>query len=291
MKDPAADRRAPVDPTRLAWSGGTWAELREPASSVRRAVFVEEMKVPEAIDFDGTDDDSHHLVVRLDGRPAGTGRIRPIEARIGRVAVLREARGLGLGRAIVQRLVYEAIRLGLRRVCLHAQEQAIGFYEALGFVAEGPAFDEAEIPHRFMQRDLVWKNAVAALIVREGRLLLGRRTPGTLMGGLWDLFGGKLEPGEDDPTALVRELREELSIEARIGEPLEVCLYDDPRDGSVFRSPVFVVNEWSGEIVLNPEHTEVGWFAPVEVASLPLAHPDIPRLLARRLGAERDRRA
>jgi len=191
----------------------------------------------------------------------------------------------------VRRLVREAIRLGLRRVRLHAQEQAIGFYEALGFVAEGPAFDEADIPHRFMQRDLVWKDAVAALMARGGRLLLGRRAPGGLMGGLWDLFGGKREPGEDDRGALRRELREELSIEARIGEQLDVCLYDDPRDRSVFRCPVFVVNEWSGEIVLNPEHTEVGWFAPVEVAALPLAHPDIPRLLARRLAAERGPRA
>lgn len=288
---PPDDPRTPLDSARLAWSGGTWPELREPASLVRRAVFVEEMKVHETIDFDGTDADAHHLVVRFDGRPVGTGRIRPVEARIGRVAVLREYRGLGLGREIMRRLVREAIRLGLRRVRLHAQEHAIGFYEALGFVAEGPAFDEADIPHRFMQRDLDWKNAVAALMVREGRLLLGRRSPSGLMGGLWDLFGGKLEPGEDDRAALARELREELSIEARIGDPIEVCLYDDPRDGSIFRSPVFEVNEWTGEIVLNPEHTEVGWFAPVEVASLPLAHPDIPRLLARRLDAERGLRA
>lgn len=273
--------RAPIDPARLAWSGGTWDALRDPASAVRRAVFVEEMKVPEPVDFDGTDEDSQHLVVRLDGRPVGTGRIRPVEARIGRVAVLSGYRGLGLGRAIVLRLVREAIRRELRRVCLHAQEHAVGFYEALGFVPEGVAFDEADIPHRFMRRDLVWKNAVAALIVRQDRLLLGRRAPGALMGGLWDLFGGKLEPGEDDRAALVRELREELSIEARIAEMLEVCLYDDPRDGTVFRSPVFVVNEWTGEVVLNPEHTEARWFALGEVESLALAHPDIPRLLAR----------
>ncbi len=103
------------------------------------------------------------------------------------------------------------------------------------------------------------------------------------MGGLWDLFGGKLEPGESLCDALRRELREELSIEATLGGLIEVCLYDDPRGGRVFRSPVFRVNEFRGEIVLNPEHTEARWFAPGEIGSLALAHPDIPRLFERAL--------
>jgi mutator protein MutT len=268
------------------WVCGPWSELAEPAAAVRRAVFVDEMGVPEELDFDGTDADSRHLVVFVAGRPVGTGRIRPIESRIGRVAVLREMRGRGLGREIVTRLTRETIRLGLREVCLHAQEQAVGFYEALGFGAEGERFFEAEIPHRFMRRALAWREAVAALIVRDGRLLLGRRAPGDLMGGLWDLFGGKLEPGEGACEALRRELREELSIEATLAGLLEVCLYDDPRGGLPFRSPVFGVNDFSGAIVLNREHTEALWFMPREVDSLALAHPDIPRLFARFL-AER----
>jgi predicted GNAT family N-acyltransferase/ADP-ribose pyrophosphatase YjhB (NUDIX family) len=268
------------------WACGPWRELAGPASAVRREVFVEEMGVPEALDFDGTDDDSRHLVVSIDGRPAGTGRVRPIESRIGRVAVRREHRGRGLGREIVARLVRETIRLGLPEVCLHAQEHAVGFYEALGFTAEGERFFEADIPHRFMRRALVWREAAAALILRDGRLLLGRRAPRDLMGGLWDLFGGKLEPGEGACEALRRELREELAIEATLAPLLDVCLYDDPRDGSIFRSPVFRVNEFAGEIVLNPEHTEARWFTPDEVASLALAHPDIPALFTRAL-AER----
>ena len=275
----------PLDPARLTWACGSWSELREPASAVRRAVFVEEMKVHETIDFDGTDDDSVHLVAFLDGRPIGTGRVRPREARVGRVAVLRELRGRGLGKRIMERLVREAIRLGLREIRLHAQEYAVGFYRSLGFIEEGDPFEEADITHYFMRRPLAWRDAVAALMVRQGRLLLGRRAPGDLMGGLWDLFGGKLEPGEGPRQALERELREELSIRARIGACLETCLYDNPRDGSVFRSPVFLVNEWEGEIVLNPEHTEARWFAPGELESiaLALAHPDIPRLFRRAL--------
>jgi predicted GNAT family N-acyltransferase/ADP-ribose pyrophosphatase YjhB (NUDIX family) len=274
---------ARLDPARLVWRCGGWGELREPASAVRRAVFVEEMQVHPDVDFDGTDEDSVHLVAFRDGRAIGTGRVRPCEARIGRVAVLREHRGQGVGRTIVLRLVREAIRLGLPEVRLHAQAHAAGFYRDLGFVPEGEPFEEANIVHHFMRRPLAWKDAVAALIVRDGRLLLGLRAPGGLMGGRWDLFGGKLEPGEGHREALLRELREELAIEARIGEPIEVCLYDDTRDGSVFRSPVFGVNDWSGGIVLNPEHTEARWFVPEELEDLPLAHPDIPRLFAQAL--------
>ncbi len=267
----------------LAWTIGSWDALREQASAVRRAVFVVEMGIDETVDFDGTDEDAVHIVASLGSVPIATGRVRPCEARIGRVAVLREHRGHGYGKQVTEHLVREAIHLGLPEVSLHAQAYAVGFYHNLGFRAEGEPFDEAGIPHQRMHRTLVWKDAVAAVLVRQGRVLLGQRAPQLIMGGLWDLFGGKVEPGEDAPAALQRELREELSIDANIGAFLDVCLYDDPRDGGIFRSPVFVVTEWTGEVALNPEHVAARWFTPREVARLRIAHPDIPQLLSRAL--------
>ena len=63
---------------------------------------------------------------------------------------------------------------------------------------------------------------VAAVVFRAGRLLMTRRPPGGPHGGLWELPGGKLEPGESAPQALVREVREELGVAARAGRTLGV---------------------------------------------------------------------
>jgi 8-oxo-dGTP diphosphatase len=65
----------------------------------------------------------------------------------------------------------------------------------------------------------------AAIIERNGKLLVCRRPPGARQAGLWEFPGGKVEPGEDPREALRRELREELGVEAEIGRPREVVLY------------------------------------------------------------------
>ena len=70
--------------------------------------------------------------------------------KIGRVAVLREKRGTGLGKALIRAALDELRALGLEQAKLGAQTHAIGFYEALGFVAIGPEFMDAGIPHRDM---------------------------------------------------------------------------------------------------------------------------------------------
>jgi predicted GNAT family N-acyltransferase len=86
-----------------------------------------------------------------DGSPIGTGRLLP-DGHIGRMAVLADWRGKGVGRALLERLLEEAAGLGMRRLALHAQTQAAGFYRRFGFVEEGPEFMEAGIPHRTMVR-------------------------------------------------------------------------------------------------------------------------------------------
>jgi mutator protein MutT len=69
---------------------------------------------------------------------------------------------------------------------------------------------------------------VAAVIERDGKLLITRRREGGPLGGLWEFPGGKPDPGESDADALRRELREELDAAIRVGEPLETVEWSYP---------------------------------------------------------------
>ncbi|MFJ9000923.1 GNAT family N-acetyltransferase [Streptomyces sp. NPDC102359] len=140
---------------------------REACFAVRKEVFVAEQGVPEDIEYDAHDADAVHvLAVADDGTPLGTGRLLhgpaaaaktggdPSVGSLGRLAVLRRARGLGVGAALV-RAVEQAVRdRGLTAVDLHAQTHALGFYERLGYEAYGPEFPDAGMPHRAMRRAL-----------------------------------------------------------------------------------------------------------------------------------------
>lgn len=125
--------------------------------ALRRTVFIEEQKVSEADEMDGLDAEAIHLIATFDGQPAGTARllIRGETGKIGRVAVLRERRGSGLGAAIM-RQAEEALRSrpGITRLYLSAQTHALPFYEKLGYTAYGPEYDDAGIPHRDMEKRL-----------------------------------------------------------------------------------------------------------------------------------------
>lgn len=140
---------------------------REACFTVRKEVFVREQGVPEDIEYDAYDAGAVHvLAVREDGVPLGTGRLLSGEAAaaknggdpsvgsLGRLAVTREARGLGVGAALVRAIEKAAHARGLAAVDLHAQTHALGFYERLGYVVYGPEFRDAGIPHRAMRRSL-----------------------------------------------------------------------------------------------------------------------------------------
>ena len=120
--------------------------------ALRRKVFIEEQGVSEADELDDLDGVAVHLLATVAGRPMGSARIIPGDGygKIGRVCVLAEARGTGLGAALMRAAVQECRRLGLQTARLGAQTHALGFYEALGFRAIGPVFDDAGIPHREM---------------------------------------------------------------------------------------------------------------------------------------------
>lgn len=130
-----------------------WAAARAEASRIRLKVFVEEQRVPREIEMDDMDGACLHALAWLDGKAVGTGRLLP-DGHIGRMAVLGESRALGVGGAILERLVDEARRQGRRAVILSAQTHAIGFYRRHGFSEEGKVFEEAGIPHQEMRRVL-----------------------------------------------------------------------------------------------------------------------------------------
>jgi 8-oxo-dGTP diphosphatase len=88
---------------------------------------------------------------------------------------------------------------------------------------------------------------VAALIVRGGEVLICQRRPDQPMGLQWEFPGGKIEPGESSEQALIRELDEELGIQARIG-PLVTHIRHNYRHGGAVDLQFFAVREFSGEL-------------------------------------------
>ncbi|WP_104202482.1 GNAT family N-acetyltransferase [Billgrantia saliphila] len=132
---------------------GSWAELGAEASEIRRIVFIEEQQVPLEEEWDGRDDECRHFLAWHREKALGTARLLP-DGHIGRVAVLEEARGVGIGAALMQAAIESARRLGHAQVELAAQTHALAFYENLGFTAVGDTFMDAGIPHRNMRLSL-----------------------------------------------------------------------------------------------------------------------------------------
>ena len=130
-----------------------WEQARGHASPIRFAVFVEEQGVPLDIELDEMDALSLHALAFENQVPVGTGRLLP-DGRIGRMAVLKAWRDRGIGARILGTLMDEARARGHREVVLSAQVQAMAFYRAHGFVAEGDEYLDAGIPHRDMRRPL-----------------------------------------------------------------------------------------------------------------------------------------
>ncbi len=125
----------------------TWSDKQAELFSVRRAVFIEEQNVPESIEVDDRDAECRH-VLACDkwGNPIGTARI-DTDGRIGRMAVLREWRGRGVGRQMLDVIMDWAQARGIKGLHLSAQIGAVGFYEKMGFEPCGGEFMEAGIRH------------------------------------------------------------------------------------------------------------------------------------------------
>lgn len=125
----------------------------ESCFAIRMAVFVDEQNVPPEEELDELDATSQHVLALWNDMPAGTARCfekSPGVWKIGRVAVLAQYRQHKIGASLMR--AAESACAGAKEFILTAQCQALPFYERLGYVAEGPEFLEAGIPHRFMRK-------------------------------------------------------------------------------------------------------------------------------------------
>ncbi len=120
---------------------------------IRFEVFVDEQNVPEELEIDGLDDEAKHVLIYNNDEPIGTGRILS-DGHIGRVAVLKKYRGLGIGKSVMQELIKWALENSLKKLWLSSQWHAHSFYLDLDFVCEGEIYEEAGIDHIKMYRML-----------------------------------------------------------------------------------------------------------------------------------------
>ena len=130
-----------------------WQQAFQEAIQIRKQVFIEVQGVPEEMELDEFDPISQHALAYVDTLCVGTARLVNInshQAQIGRMAVLSPYRKQGIGRALLTRFICLAKEAGTQILTLHAQLDAIPFYEKFGFITEGPIYDEAGIPHRNM---------------------------------------------------------------------------------------------------------------------------------------------
>ena len=119
---------------------------------IRRIVFIVGQNVPEDEERDGRDSEALHFIALQGDKAVGTARVLIDDGtgKIGRVAVLQEYRGQGIGEGLMRVVIDDLRAMGLTRARLGSQTHAVGFYEALGFEAYGPEFLDAGIPHRNM---------------------------------------------------------------------------------------------------------------------------------------------
>lgn len=132
----------------------TFQACEEDIRYLRDSVFGEEQGVSRALDWDGKDNTCTQVLVRNhEGDPIGTGRMLT-DGKIGRLAVLKQWRGKGVGGEMLIALINEAKKKRFDQTYLHAQTHAIEFYRKFDFNAEGPEFEEAGIKHVKMIRHL-----------------------------------------------------------------------------------------------------------------------------------------
>jgi predicted GNAT family N-acyltransferase len=127
----------------------------QPIQHIRSLVFQIEQGVAAELEFDGKDESAEHLLAYWDGQPVGTARIRKLDdhtAKVERVAVLKAARGFGIGHGLMVEALASLKKAHVAEVCIHAQEAVRDFYQRLGFEAEGEIFVEAGIPHVKMKK-------------------------------------------------------------------------------------------------------------------------------------------
>ena len=127
------------------------------AVKIRHKVFVQEQQVPLSREIDKDEAYAIHFVLYDQGEPLATARLLPIDenqVKLQRMAVLKQARGRGLGEKVLEEAERFAKEQGFKEITLGAQLTARLFYENSGFTAYGPVFQDAGIDHIAMTKDL-----------------------------------------------------------------------------------------------------------------------------------------
>jgi predicted GNAT family N-acyltransferase len=133
-----------------------WSEVRDAAYAIRYAVFVKEQGIPAELEIDDYDPIAEHALAYVDGQCVATARIyldeqNASKAKIGRMAVLKDFRGQGIGTALLGEAIRAGMMQGASAFELHAQQSAVPFYAKLQFKPDGAIFDEVGIPHQRMR--------------------------------------------------------------------------------------------------------------------------------------------
>lgn len=114
------------------------------------------------------------------------------------------------------------------------------------------------------------REGARGIILKDGKILLGKRLKADSFQGLWCTFGGYIEKGETASEALTRELNEELGIDSVTAELLTVTENVVDNDLQSLRLHYYLVRHWKGEIVNKAEHSEINWFSLDEIRALPM---------------------
>jgi predicted GNAT family N-acyltransferase len=141
--------------TNMNISRVTWQKSQPELSMIRTVVFIQEQGVSAEEEMDNMDESAEHFLVHsTSGEAIACARVLiEMEAEknmfhIGRVAVLKHYRNIGIGHQLMQTIVHWCLQHGTSHgIYLNAQTERIGFYQRLNFVTQGDIFMDAGIPH------------------------------------------------------------------------------------------------------------------------------------------------
>lgn len=128
----------------------TWQQAETDLRAVRTTVFIKEQSVTPAFEWDDIDHNAVHLLAMFNNQAIGCLRIIHY-AKIGRMAVLKPWRGLGVGKILLHEAIAICRAHGSKQIDLSAQTHAIHFYQQAGFQITSAEYTDVQIPHVDMQ--------------------------------------------------------------------------------------------------------------------------------------------
>ncbi|HRM30112.1 MAG: GNAT family N-acetyltransferase [Acinetobacter sp.] len=132
--------------TQLTLRSSSWDVLQHDAKLIREQVFIQEQQIAAEDEWDAEDAVSLHFVVYDQDQPIATARLLQNNS-VGRVAVLKSHRGLGIGKVLMLQIIQQAKLEQRKFLKLSSQVHAIQFYASLGFNVEGEEYLDCAIPH------------------------------------------------------------------------------------------------------------------------------------------------